>query len=433
MTQGELYIGDKLITEAYLGDEQIEQIYLKETPYLPTDTFIPYSLTGLIRTIVKKIGQLTITDLQVVSGWYQTITRTQNNTCTRTVYDTITPPDTVDTGGPITIQIGQQYRWDFATTTVADGQTISMRSATLSFNAQTTYNNEPFSVSIGVNTYNYLGNQSSTPYSFDNASNPIIWKNNTGYSYLYISNVALTKKWNSYQKARLEEYPCPTYYTNANFRSLNIPIDSNTAELVIENNQQVIGICRLYSSTNTNLGNLITNQNVKYATINNRAGASYNFELTCTNPGVNWFTGLFLKDIFNNQSLNDIQYEFEVIATNDLTQNQVTTAVTADNNNRNIYNRKIILNNIDFDYKKLKNRVRSDRKNLIFVIKDQNVLLNHYFVNDTVYIEIPDKYLKSGEMIINCLVMPLDFTYNGRSEVYNLSTMALVSVDFEYY
>lgn len=396
--------------------------------------FQHYNMVGTRQT-VNPIAAQTLTDLTFVSGYYRGTKRTNPQTCTRTVYDTITPPDTVDTGGspiPITVQATQQFRWDFPTTLNYDGQTIGLRSASLSFSIQTLYNYEPFSITIGSNVYNYHGTQTTTPYSFDNVVSPIIWQFNSSMSYLYIYNIVLTKKWNSYQKPKQEQYDCSTYYTNANFRSVNNLIESNTAELIVENNSQTISRITMYSSSNANLGNILTNINSKYATVNNRAGQSCNFELVYSQYDVNLFSALFMKNIYA-EDLIDIGYEFAIKGQNGYNTTTATNAVNASINNRNIYSRKAILTIPSTD-KRLKGKIREDKKNIRFIIKDQNILLNHYISGDNIYIEIPDHILKPNEMTINCIVLPLTYQYNGRSEVYNIATtMPFSNVEYEFY
>lgn len=229
-------------------------------------------------------------------------------------------------------------------------------------------------------------------------------------------------------------YPYNTYYTNANFKSGNIKIDSDTAELVIENNQRAITSLKGYKSSDNSLkGTLLSNQNVKNVAINGWGGNEYQMELAYNSSGnstaatYNLFTDLFLKNIYNDIKLEDISYEITMICKHGLDQNQINSIITLDNNNKNIYRRALSITGFpEIDHRLM----RADRKNVHFVLKNEGILLNHTITSTGFIVELPDRYLTVTKNDISALIMPLDYEYESMILASYLPILYLNEVEY---
>ena len=416
----------------------------------PEGTFDAYDLVGLKREVVQQVGQGSIADLTVVGGYYKTVSHSQTGTVTQTVKQ----PNTNHSWG--TVSIGS---YGGSTTLSLSGKPsknhnlvklvfscIAMHLVACSIGGAIDVNLSRVSGGSTSIISNFCSGTISVPNANIGMDGTITNPSNAGSKNLagiFITQISGGNTFSSIKATcewadLLETVTTTTYYTNANFRSLNIPINSDTSELVIENNQQTIGKITLYTDSNTNLGNVLTNQNTKYVAVNNRAGGNYNFELTCGavsgTQGVNWFTGLFLKDIYNSINLDDVSYELEMRINHTLTNQQVTNALTDDNNNRNIYRRIISITDVPWMDKKISKRLSPDFSNVRLVLKEDKVLLNHSFDSSgNLLVEFPDKYLQNEDITINLIILPKSYEYEGFSVDAGLSLLPVTNVDYILY
>lgn len=392
--------------------------------------FEHYDLEGLTNiNIVKQTTAPVLSDISIVGGYYQSISHTQTNTG----YN-----NTQETGATITLKAGypssnpESLPW----TSIVNQFTVPIPSgASFAGGTITVWLTGNGQVAIGMggvtNQIVSVNNNTSSGTQFD------VW-NGGSYGNIIVTNLSgsctiwacnLTPVWN-----KSTPYTYYTYYTNALFKSGKIKIDSDKAELVIENNQRPINSIKGYLANDNSLkGTLLNNQNVKNVAIDDWAGKEYLIELDYKSSGTssaatfNLFTDLFLKNIYNDIKLEDISYEITMICKHGLDQNQVNSIITLDNNNKNIYRRALSITNFPVLDDKL---VRADKKNIRFTLKDQKVLLNHNITNDGFIIELPDRYLTANKNDIAALIMPLDYEYESMILASYLPILYLNEIEY---
>jgi hypothetical protein len=358
----------------------------------------------LVRYIkVKRINQQTLTDLQLLAnGWYQTIVRSQANTC---------------------------YTQGAAVhhTRASDG-----RGGMMGFD------------DAGAGAYGFYAQAWNGCCIVIGGSQicdgQVLYLNQQHYSASIVGGRChdYTRGW--YTPGAQTPYTCWSYWTNANFRSTNFSVDTNRANIVVENNSATMARVTLYSSANANLGNLIANQNVRSIALNNRKDQTVNIEMLCTtvgagNSAVNWFTKVFLREAEENQVLEDIQYEIELQINHSLEDSQVTTTVNTDNQNGNIYSRRIGITGVNWNDNRLRKYIREDFRNVRLVLEtaSNSYLLNHHMnSNGTFVVEYLDQFLKMGQVQIKLCIMPRDYVHENDVIDSGLPVLEVLDVFYEF-
>jgi hypothetical protein len=437
------------IVQCKMGKPLVDADY--EITY-PEGMFEVYTMENLINIKVKRINQLSLTDLQLIAstGWYQTIVRTTNNTC----YNTVThnpQPTSCGVGIPGTQFGGGTLQAGSSENTVDIGCVLTVPSSISSLTLYPTINyiqggSNPATNVFGIRFNGVQASRfdrsivgSNWPHTWANPNmNNIRWAITlfTLDAAITVISMSIHASWHSYQTSA--PYNCPTYSTNATFKSENFIIESNRTNIVIENNQQRMTRLRLYNTANTSLGDLITNQNVRTVALNDRKGQTVNIDLNCNtvgagNTAVNWFTRIFLREE-HYETLEDIQYEIDLLINHDLTETQVNTTVTTDNQNGNIYKRRIAITGIPWNDNRLRKFIRPDFKNVRLFYSNsetENYILPHSMNdNGTLVLEHPDQFLKNTQIAVKLAILPMD--YEHKNDVIDTTNPVLNVLDIFY-